>query len=351
MVLLSCLNNTARYQNYRYAAPSLALGCCVLAWGVDTLAKRRWPAAPLALVAALAPAGEFARQLRHYAMASRNIVEQHGVAAQRLRQWQPPVRRVLVGDAGAIPYLGELAALDGLGLGGYHRYPFARASRHGVAAVVELIERLPPHQRPDAMALYPGWWQGLADVFGTPVRSIHIDNNVICAADTKVLYRVDWGRLDTRLDWPANAWLSLDVGNLIDERKYHYRMSAPRGGRPCARTLRTGQKKLWDAGRIYPAGYNERFTVPAMPAAIMARDTQLIMRHDASPGAKELVVTVWRGDTPLRQLRTPLLWSPQQWAHTSLSLGRLRTADVIELVGNGGDWRSYHLWLAPAATR
>jgi hypothetical protein len=49
---------------------------------------------------------------------------------------------------------------------------------HGVPAVVELIERLPPEDRPDVMALYPGWWKGLADRFGTPVDRVTIADDV-----------------------------------------------------------------------------------------------------------------------------------------------------------------------------
>ncbi|MSP26245.1 MAG: hypothetical protein EXR75_14035, partial [Myxococcales bacterium] len=171
-LVLVCLNTTARYQNYRYAAPSLAMLLCAAILGFSAISgrisakfgaprpasfraqgrrmslgnsartvlaetpARVFPmplrnsartglAVALAAIAIAAPAHELPPQVAHFTRASVNILEQHAEVAHRLARMTPPARRVLVGDAGAIPYLSKLAAIDALGLGGYHALPFA----------------------------------------------------------------------------------------------------------------------------------------------------------------------------------------------------------------------------------
>ena len=101
---------------------------------------------------------------------------------------------MLVGDAGAIPYAADLPALDIIGLGGYGKLPFARATRQGVGAAIELIERMPLAERPDLMAIYPHWWDALPLWFGDPVPGgvVSVRGNVVCAGTNKVLYRPSW---------------------------------------------------------------------------------------------------------------------------------------------------------------
>lgn len=268
MLLVVCLNSTARYQNYRYAAPSLLTLLATALLGLGALDQRRGAARALGAFAAacvlVAPVGEWSKQREHFARASRNIAEQHGEVARRLAALSPRPRRVLVGDAGAIPYLSGLPALDGLGLGGYHDYPFARASLEGDAAVVELIERMPIAERPDVMALYPGWWPMLTSRFGDRFDAVKIADNVICAADEKVLYRAKFSDLampDERA-WP-DALLELDLGDLVDEREHGVRLS-PGSGRVSGETLGLGDGRLrWDAARRLEPGGSLDFRVPA----------------------------------------------------------------------------------------
>jgi hypothetical protein len=150
----------------------------------------------------------------------------------------PRPRRVLLNDAGAIPYLSGIAPLDGLGLGGFRGMPFARASVQGVAAVVELIERLPPDERPDVMAIYPAWWGEVATRFGRRIDAVRIVDNVICAADEKVIYAADWSLLDADTG-------GIDIGDLLDERAHG--VEAP--GAIVSHVLNDGEVLRWDAGR------------------------------------------------------------------------------------------------------
>jgi hypothetical protein len=225
---LVCLNATARYQNYRYAAPLLTLLLLAAAMGLDALVRRRRALAlGLGVAALLGPVRELAPQREHFAAASGNIAEQQVEVALRLRARVPPPARVLVNDAGAIPYLSELAPIDAFGLGGFRGLPFARASVHGQPAVVELIERLPAGERPDVMALYPGWWGEIVERFGERIDGVRIEGNVICGADEKVIYAADWSALAGPGEAPEGAVDVLDVADLVSEREHDYRFPAP----------------------------------------------------------------------------------------------------------------------------
>jgi hypothetical protein len=343
-VALICLNSTARYQNYRYAAPMLAMLLCAAALGIDVLWRRRMGRA-LALCAAAAllwsTATQAGRHVSHFARASGNIIDQQAEVALRLRALEPRPRRVMVNDAGVIPYLSELPPLDGLGLGGFRGLPFARASVHGLPAVVELIERLPAHDRPDVMALYPSWWGGVADVFGQRLDAVRIDDNVICGADEKVIYSADWSTLaahDERLPRQVDE---LDVADMVSERAHRYRFPGPHGGWIVASTLRDAQgRSRYDAGRIIPAGAWERYRLPTELAAGAAT---LMLRTDESV---TLSVRHLRHDELLTAYPLTIAKPPDgEWAHAELQMTNMQPGDVLELGTQRTSWRSFHNWL------
>jgi len=352
---LVCLNATATYQNFRYAVPSLMMLLAAAAMGIALLPRQRrrsfrwrWlAAAALTAVVVVAAGRRLSSQTEHFAQASLNILEQHGEMARRLRQRRPLPRRILVGDAGAIPYLAELPAIDGLGLGGMRRLPFARASLHGLPAVVELIERLPVSERPDWMALYPSWWSGVADVFGTRIDAVRIDRNVICAADEKVLYRADWTPLTTGIEQPPGTVDSLDVADLVDERAHGYQFPAPRGGWVSAATLRdtrlAGDQPRHDAGRIIPRGKRESFVLRQRLGRGAAR---LLVRTDRDGAATPTVlIEVWRAGRLVTQTRARL--PPRRVGHWNLltvELADVTGGDELSITALR-DWRSHHIWL------
>jgi len=351
-VALVSLNATARFQNLRYAAPSLLMLLAAAALGAAAIARRGRAstagAAALLAAAIVAPAGAFRRQIDHFGRASANIAGQQVEVARRLAARTPRPRRVLVGDAGAIPYLSGLAALDGLGLGGYHDLPFARASVHGNPAVVELIERLSPAERPDVMALYPSWWPGLADVFGRRVDAVRITDNVICGAEEKVIYDADWSALAPLEEPRAGAVDEIDVADLVDERAHGYTFSAPRGGWVIGAVLALPDgRRRFDAGRIVPEGKSESFVIRAPSAG----EAVLVLRTDGG-GEIVLRVTVERDgrDVVVREAIVP----PRdggRWHHVRVELGEARSGDRVRVFAVRGALRDFHAWIARALER
>jgi hypothetical protein len=343
-VILVSFNTTARFQSFRYAAPALLMLLAAAALGAGALARLGRPGALAALgalaAAIVAPARGFPRQIDNFARASANIAGQQVEVAARLAREAPRPGRVLVGDAGAIPYLSGLPAIDGLGLGGYHDLPFARASVHGVPAVVELIERLPPSERPDVLALYPSWWQGLADVFGRREYGVRIADNVICGADEKVVYAADWSALGPPEEPREGALDALDVADLVDERAHAYEAPVPRGGWVVGAVLPLpGGAPRFDAGRIVPEGRSESFAVRATGRVA------LVLRTDGGgPGAFR--VTVEHAGAAVAGAEVPL---PERaggrWHEVRASLGAVRAGDRVRLEAVRTPLRDFHLWL------
>lgn len=343
-LLLASLNATARYQNLRYAAPTLLMLLVAAALGASVLARLRprllgVPAAAIAvLAAAIAPAHWFPRQIDHFARASANIEGQQAEVARRLAARRPTPRRVLLGDAGAIPYLSGIDAIDGLGLGGYRGLPFARASVHGVPAVIELIERLPPPERPDVFALYPSWWRGLADVFGRRVDAVKIADNVICGADEKVIYAADWSALADAAEARAGAIDELDTGDLVSERAHAYEVPAPRGGWVIGAVL----EGRFDAGRIIPEGRREAFVVREGVTRGAAR---LVLRTDGGSPAHLRVAVERGGRVAFEHELDALAGATDRWLELTAELADVEGGDRVALYAARGSFRSFHTWL------
>ncbi|WP_437783510.1 hypothetical protein [Sorangium sp. So ce1097] len=343
-LLLVALNATARYQNLRYAAPALAMLLVAAALGTEALARRgrlaAGVAAALALAALAAPSAWFARQIDHFARASANIAGQHLEVARRLGERAPRPRRVLLGDAGAIPYLSGIPALDGLGLGGYRGMPFARASVHGVPAVVELIERLDAAERPDVFALYPSWWGGLADVFGRRVDAVKIEDNVMCAADEKVIYEADWSALAPPGERREGALDAVDIADLVDERAHRYAFSAPRGGWVVGAVLRDdGGAPRFDAGRLIPEGREQSFA-----AGVAARGPAVLALRTDGGGPIALGVAIGRPAEDEVRVEVPER-PADRWSEIRVPLREVAPGDLVRIRALQGTFRSFHVWL------
>src|SRR5690606_7519151 len=206
---LVSLNGQVRWQNERYTMPAVAwlLMACSLGLGAAvnrafTRGRPAWAryttsavlaASVVAFVYGQVP--RFRDQIWFFGRASRNILEQHVRAGQFLSHSKPPLRRALISDAGAIPFVSDLPAIDLIGLGGYGRLPLAGASRQGVGAAIELLEHVPLRDLPDVMALYPSWCGDFVLWFGRPVHEFPVRGNVICGGSSKVIYAPKWRSL------------------------------------------------------------------------------------------------------------------------------------------------------------
>jgi hypothetical protein len=247
---------------------------------------------------------------------------------------------VLLGDAGAIPYVSGRAAVDALGLGGYLRVPFARAAVHGEAATIELIERLPPSERPTHLALYPNWFGALTSRFGTELDHVTIEGNVICGGPTKGIYRADWSALEVSKTHGTSIVDELDVADVVDEAEHAYVPPTPHGGWTTLDILAddAGMRRF-DGGRTIPDGMSESFTTKTSASGPLT----LRVRIDA--GARGIM---------LRRARStkPLTLEPARdgaWRHASIALEGVEAGETLTLEASGGEYRDYHVWIERAA--
>ncbi len=362
---LVALNGQVRWQNERYTMPAVAWLLLNASTGIalavhwsasGLLALRQHLASTSAsrLVAGLVGltltglfvAGQVnpARGQRwFFGRASRNILDQHVQVGRALRRLRP--NRVLLSDAGAIPYASDLPALDIIGLGGYHDLPFARASNHGVGAVVELLQRMPPETRPDLMALYPSWWRELPLWFGKPLFEATARGNVVCGAASKVVYRPDWHPL-VQSDMPDEAAkrrvvLEVDVADLVSEHETQLRW----GGSPgfVAMKLlpnpRAPLLDLFDAGRVFPPGSAVDFVSnkhrPLAPATLVLRSTQTTRAQ----------LNVAIGAAPPIEVQ---LEADQGWHHTVVEFSPAlldQSSLPLRVEVSSGEVVLHHLWL------
>ena len=282
-----------------------------------------------------------------FGRASRNIRDQHLTLGKYLAQLKP--KRVLVGDAGAILYESDRPGLDIIGLGGYHKLPFARAGVHGLPATLELIERIPDADRPDVLAIFPTWWGVLPVWFASGVMErFPVEGNVICGGYEHVVYKADWhvlGTGDRIRAIPTGDSLvraQLDVGDLVSEKLAGYSFDQPANGWTDMRILpdpADPKRDMFDAGRRIAVTRRERFTArgltPGMPAHLVVRvapesKTRIRVRIDGrDAGAFELERT-------------------NGWLEVPLAIGgALVTEEMhVELTNDGpGDFVDFHEWL------
>lgn len=283
-----------------------------------------------------------------FGRACRNIRDQH----LTLGRWLAPqnVKRVLVGDAGAILYASDKAGLDIIGLGGYHDLPFARAGVQGMAATIELMERVPPGERPELLAIFPTWWGSFPTWFGPEVvKRFPVEGNVICGGYEHVVYRADWHVLGTGAEprsFPKGVELrdELDVGDLVSEKRHDYRFTRPQNGWTDMKILEdpwNERRDMFDGGRRIAAGKSERFTIKN---AILGRAGQLLLR--TAPDGKSRILVMVGGVQIADMSFTP----KNAWVERLIEVPKERvggdTLDVEIVSAGPGDWVDYHVYFA-----
>ena len=336
--------NTSPEIRYAWSAAILAgsaFACILQLWSLRALAVC------LALFFAHAHQEKNARGQRwFFGRASRNIRDEHIVAGRWLARYRP--NRVLVGDAGALVYASGARGLDIIGLGGYHELPFARAGVHGLPATLELIERMPPADRPDVLAIFPSWWGVLPTWFSSGVLArFPIEGNVICGDREDVLYKADWhllgtGEMPRELPKGESVKDSVDVADLVSEKQHAYEFPQPAGGWTDMKILPDPDdetKDMFDSGRRIAAGKSERFTLRRLSAG---KPAHLVIRS-APENPSHVFVRI--AGKPVMELAFD---RGASWveAVTELDAEAISEHIDVELWNQGpGDFVDYHVWI------
>jgi hypothetical protein len=351
------MNGQVRWQNERYTMPAVAWLLLAAALGAAGVLARAWeaPRDKVRLLFAgltVAVAGFFAWQVVpafrfqvwYFGRGARNIYDQQVSVGRVLRgEIKPSPRLVLLGDAGAIPYVTDAPALDLIGLGGFRGMPFARATRAHVGAAIELIEHLDAAQRPDVFALYPSWWDELPLWFGHWIDEVPARGNVICGAPSKVLYRANWEPLEGsarpfRLESSERVVAELDWADVLSEAAVGYRRVPAAEGRIALKllpNLMRPERDVFDAGRHTPEGTRERFTLRGIDAG---RSVRLVVR--AAPVA-DITVPVSVNGKPAGTLELP---RSDGWIEVSLRLAQMDGSPLDIELGASSERVLYHLW-------
>lgn len=282
-----------------------------------------------------------------FGRASRNIRDQHLTLGKYLKELSP--NRVLVGDAGAILYESDRPGLDIIGLGGYHTYPFARAGVHGMAATIELLERMPPKDRPDVLAIFPTWWGVLPLWFGSDVlRRFPVEGNVICGGYEHVVYKADWHLLNTGDElrsMPAGdhaVRMELDVADLVSEKDAHYTFEKPGNGWTDMRVLpdpADTRRDLWDGGRRIGGGRSEQFVLRGVDAG---KPAHLVFRT-APEASTHVRIRVGGVEVGALDVVKRSAWEERAIALPASVVAP--GAKVEVLVDGPGDFVDYHAWV------
>jgi len=360
-MMIVALNGQVRWQNERYTMPAVAWLLLASTLGLAVLLShayrsRKLVSGGLAAAAVLAAgvfvyhqAPRFREQLWFFGRASRNILDQHLTAGALIRHDAAlQSKRVLVGDAGAIPYASDVPALDVIGLGGFRGLPFARATRTNIAAAVELIERIPSAERPDLLAIYPGWWSDFPLWFGTRVGEVPVRGNVICGGASKVLYRPRWEPLDRSgvpfsLAAGEHVLDSVDQADLVSEKEHAYALSVKHIGFVFMKLLPNparSREDLWDAARIVPPGVSESFRLRHL-----APEKPLVLILRSAPTAK----TGFDVSSSGKVLGHVQLTPKDGWVETRVTLPPPGASEVTLELGPGQTERAlFQIWAVAA---
>ena len=358
-VLVVALNGQARWQNERYLMPAVAWVLLAAGLGVGAMVspagRGTWRrCARMAIGAVIAIASivqwwkveriQYRDQIWFFGRASRNIRDQHLTAGRMLKSLDPPPNRVMVGDAGALMYASDLPGFDLIGLGGYKNLPLARAGVHGIAATLELVERMKPAERPEIMAIYATWWPALPTWFGTRLFGVPVSGNVICGGAEKVIYKADWHLLGTgnlpRSMGPSEEVIDeVDIADLVSEEQHRYAFPRPEGGYAEMRVLSDESgRDMWDAGRRIPLGRAETMHIGNLEPG---RGARLVIRTVVDRASAIDV----RIGTATKRIDLPL---SKGFHEISIELPgdtiKTRETDVA-ITPREGEWVGFHLWV------
>ena len=269
--LLVSLNGAARFQGFRYYAPAVAMLVLAVAMGIGVVARRsKWIGIALGVFIAARAAWRVRPSIHFFAQASENIHDQQ----RRVGEMLAGIRqaRVLLGDAGAIPYFADMSAIDAMGLGGFHRMPFTRAAlaRRSVDARAD-----PAHgarRAPDdARALSELVSRDDVELRAHELETRHDRAQRDLRRPDEARRRADWSALAD--EGVPDAIDELDVADVESEDAHSYEGHGF--------TVASVIDDKFDGGRIIPAGERESFVAHAS-----SQSAFIVLRSDRAIDAR-----------------------------------------------------------------
>ena len=273
------------FQNYRYIAPAFPLLAITVGAALGS-SRLRWQLGAAALCAAFVGFAlpGLAADARLFAQGAMDTNTQV-VAIGHYVHDKLPGASLMLHDAGAIAYYGDGRVYDMLGLVTNHQ---AGVANNGPGARFELLESLPPEQRPTHFAYYPQW-MGSDEFFGqdlvhTTLREQIEPRRFAGARDMQVIVarfdHVGTGELplDDHPGWRVVD--RVDIADVASERAHAWRGELGRRsfGDPTAKWSFVARDAgthglVVDGGRAIRGG-EERFDVaidPAKPVRLILR--------------------------------------------------------------------------------
>lgn len=130
-----------------------------------------------------------------YALDNQNIWQMHFQLARWVTQNVRPDEIIGMNDAGAIPYLTDRKIFDMMGL---VTNQVAQVVHQGPEAWYQMMVNLPPDQRPDYYAIFPGWFikyplepahRQILKMFGPPIAHFTVSERTIVPYDTMSVFK------------------------------------------------------------------------------------------------------------------------------------------------------------------
>ncbi|HKP54740.1 MAG TPA: hypothetical protein VJ183_19055 [Chloroflexia bacterium] len=234
---------------------------------------------------------------------TRDIYYQQMTFSEWVRRYTPADARIAVNDIGAHKYLSNRYVLDLIGLtSNYMRGAYFG----GWGAIYDRLAALPEKERPTHLLVHPnafgnGLDESISQSFLNPLYAIRVQNPIITAGDTEVLYRVDWGNalLDPEVTYllrmGEKAVDTFNVGDLDDERHHAYKLMGRQSSMAEPKSVVTSAPyeesgfTLTESGRRH-SGWEE-FSVKSVPGKPLI----IVVRTRLAPDAGQMLLVFANG--------------------------------------------------------
>lgn len=287
---------------------------------------------------------------------SAEVYLQHREAGLWLRDHTPEDALIAVNDAGALAYYSDRRVYD---LAGLVTNDQARWFREGWGSVYESIERLPPDERPDYFAVFPGWFpfiETAGDAF-EPLFAARLEERRITGGDELVVYRPHYAAFVEPRVLGLQVADDIDVADLESEADHGYAARSRQTGIRFAEHQATERKtglgtaaQILDGGRI--VSRSERFHLEAAPNSNVVLRARLLFPEDAFDDDASPVNAPFQLDVSVNGTHAgtfPATPPTTIWTDLVLSipasLNRTGRLEIEVSVDPPWSYESYHYWL------